>query len=99
MAIFMVGYDLHEGQNYKNLEDAIKALGSWWHCLDSTWLVESDQTALVIRDLLRPHIKSDDCLLVMRYGNTHSGFGANAAWYGFTENRPSTCQDWLKSNL
>jgi hypothetical protein len=32
MSVFMIGYDLHEGEDYKDLIDAIKVLGSdWWH--------------------------------------------------------------------
>jgi hypothetical protein len=84
----MIGYDLHEGQDYSNLEEAIRNLGTWWRCLDSTWLVVSNSTAAQIRDGLLNHIKSDDKLLVILYGNA-------AAWYGFT----GDCQSWLKNNL
>jgi hypothetical protein len=89
VAIYMIGYDLHAGQNYTDLEDAIKALsGDWWHCLDSTWLVRHHGTSAQIRDTLRKHIKSDDKLLVLVYSS-------GAAWYGFS----GVCQDWLKSHL
>jgi hypothetical protein len=94
MAVFMVGYDLHEGEDYENLITAIKTY-PWWHCLDSTWLIKSTKTAAQIRDHLQRHIKPDDRLLVMRYGNTEHGVGANAAWYGFNQE----CNDWLKQNL
>lgn len=42
MAAYMVGYDLHpsRGETYDELIQAIKRLGSWWHHLDSTWIVE-----------------------------------------------------------
>ena len=40
MATMLIGYDLNRpGQNYDDLFDEIKNLGTWWHCLDSTWLV------------------------------------------------------------
>lgn len=40
-ASILVGYDLNRPhQDYGDLIDAIKALGTWWHCLDSTWIVK-----------------------------------------------------------
>ncbi len=84
----MIGYDLHEGQDYENLINAIKQYGSWWHCLDSTWLVETGYNAVQIRDGLRKHVKSDDRLLVVSYARP-------AAWYGFSVE----CQNWLKGHL
>ena len=46
MATYMIGYDLNRpGQDYPALIDAIKRLGTWWHHLDSTWIVVTDQKA------------------------------------------------------
>jgi len=91
MAIFVVGYDIHpsKGETYHELIDAIKALGDWWHCLDSTWLLSCDLTAVQIRDTLWNHMKSDDKLLVVKYAPPGS------AWVGFSGN----CQTWLKSHM
>jgi hypothetical protein len=61
MSVFMIGYDLHEGEDYEDLIDAIKGLTqSWWHCLDSTWFILSDSDAPTIRDTLKPHLKRAD---------------------------------------
>ena len=95
MAVFAVGYDLHSGEDYTKLIDALKQYSKWWHCLDSTWLIVSEDTASEIRTNLRQHILRDDRLLVMRYGKTQSGAGANAAWVGFADE----CKDWLSNNL
>ena len=89
MAVYLVGYDLHEGEDYEDLINALKAYGTWWHCLDSTWLIKTSATAVEIRDNLRKHIKNGDRLLVMRYAE------GSAAWYGFSKD----CADWLKNNL
>jgi hypothetical protein len=92
MAVYLVGYDLKKpGQDYQDLFEAIKVVGSdWWHCLDSTWLVVSDSSAVNVRAALVPHIDANDRLLV-------ATMGKGAAW---TANSfPQNCQDWLQKYL
>lgn len=96
MSTYMIGYDLHEGEDYEDLEQAIKDLsnGNWWHCLDSTWLIKHAGPATTIRDELKPHLinpskDGGDRLLVAK-------LSGEAAWTGsFSE----TCKSWLKDNL
>lgn len=89
MNSYLITYDLNKpGQNYNDLYEAIKKIGLWWHCLDSTWIVKSDKTAVQIRDSITPHIDSNDSLLVAHL----SGEGA---WIGFSDQ----CSSWLKNNL
>ena len=89
MASYLIGYDLNRpGQNYPELFTAIKAIGLWWHCLDSTWIVKTDKSAIQIRDVLQPHIDNSDELLVAR-------LTGEAAWAGFNQE----CSSWLTSNL
>ena len=95
MAIFMVSYDLHQDEGYEKLTDALEKYPSYWHCLESTWLILSDDTATEIKKNLRQHILKDDRLLVMRYGRPIHGKGANASWVGFED----TCKDWLSTHL
>ena len=86
---YLISYDLNApGQNYNDLYEAIEKLGSSWHCLDSTWIVDVDMTSTQIRDALKPYIDSNDCLLVVKC----SGGGA---WKGFDKD----CSSWLKDNL
>jgi hypothetical protein len=91
MAIYMIGYDLHpsKGETYEELIAAIKKLGDWWHCLDSTWLLRCELTAVQIRDYLWKHMKADDQLLVVQYARPGS------AWVGFS----GDCAAWLKNNM
>ena len=89
MTTYMIGYDLNRpGQDYADLIAAIKDQGTWWHCLDSTWLVKSERTAVQIRDALSPHLDKNDELLVAR-------LTGEAAWTGFDQQ----CSSWLKNNL
>jgi iron-sulfur cluster repair protein YtfE (RIC family) len=90
MATFVIGYDIHPTKNetYDELIKAIKKLGSWWHNLDSTWVVVSDSTASQIRDELKKHMYKDDQLLVVKSANVGS-------WFGFSESG----SQWLKDHL
>ena len=91
MKTYLIGYDLNKsGQDYKKLIDQIKKIGTWWHCLDSTWIIKCKDTytAVSIRDYLKKYIDSNDELLVVRL----SGEGA---WCGFSQD----CSKWLKDNL
>lgn len=86
MATLLVGYDLNApNKDYGPLIDAIKALGAWWHHLDSTWLVVCSSSAADVRDMLKAYIDSDDELLVIDVT------GRGRAWRGFND-RGST---WL----
>jgi len=96
MAIYLVGYDLKEGEDYSSLTTALRGFGTWWHCLDSTWLVESDLTALQVHARLWQHMKSGDRLLVLNY--LQSDQGGSAAWQGFREHDP-ICESWLEEHL
>lgn len=86
---YLIGYDLNKsGQDYKTLIDEIKKLGTWWHCLDSTWIIKADSSCELIRNHLKKFIDSNDELLVVCL----TGEGA---WIGFS----NECSNWLKNNL
>ena len=89
--IYMIAYDLHppKGEHYEKLFDALEAIGSgYWDCLDSTWLVVTEKTAIEIRDELKHYLKDGDRLLVVRCGE-------GAAWLGFKED----CRTWLEDKF
>jgi Zn-finger protein len=85
----MISYDLIKRKDYPELHKAIRAYGPIWHCLDSTWIIKTDQTATQIRDALIKHIDSDDKLIV-------NLLQREAAW---TTSFSKECQDWLRNNL
>jgi hypothetical protein len=85
----LIGYDLNRpGQDYDTLIKEIKALGGWWHHLDSTWIVRTPKTSVQVRDILQRHIDIGDELLVAE-------LSGSAAWVGFNESGSK----WLKENL
>jgi CRISPR associated protein Cas2 len=87
--IYCVCYDLNSpGRDYTTLINAIKEYGTWWHHLDSTWLIKVDNSsAILIRDHLRNFIDTNDELLVFPVG-------ANWAGIGFSQN----AYQWLHTN-
>jgi hypothetical protein len=94
MATFLIGYDLNRPNRddaYADLFGAIKQAsnGTWWHHLDSTWIIHSDKAneTAILNELL-PHIDDNDEILVVRLVGT-------GAWYGFNQKG----SDWLKQNL
>jgi len=94
MTTYIIGYDINkEGAAYaeanKKLTEAIREqFPTFWHHLDSTWIVVTEKTAVQIRDSLKSQLDKDDELLVVASG----GVGA---WHGFNEAGSS----WLKKNL
>jgi hypothetical protein len=91
MATYMIGYDLNKtGQDYSSLIQAIEGYGTYWHCLDSTWLIKADGPAIANVNYLAQFIDSNDELLVLEITPR-----PDAAWIGFDEQ----CTDWLNDNL
>jgi hypothetical protein len=89
MASYLISYDLNKpGQEYTKLIEAIKSYGTWWHHLDSTWIVVTSDTAVEIRDKLKPYLDKGDELLVV-------ALKGEGAWTGFNEKGSS----WLKEHL
>ena len=94
MAAFLIMYDINkEGAAYsaanKLVADKIKSLsGTWWHHLDSTWIVVASMTAVQIRDAVGSVLDSNDELLVMQSSGT-------AAWQGFNDQGSK----WLNDNI
>ena len=90
MKTLLIGYDLNKsGQNYDELIEQLKSYSKWWHYLDSTWLIKTDDDHKKVRTDLRALIDSNDELLVIDVS------GDAAAWAGFSD-RAGT---WLKENL
>ncbi len=91
MTTIMIGYDLvrKDGMDYTKLEDAIKSLGHWWHCLDSTWLLNTNLSESQVMNHLLNYIGKSDRLLILTPSRP------SGTWYGFGEE----CSRYLTSNL
>ncbi|MEK7603720.1 MAG: hypothetical protein AAB461_01195 [Patescibacteria group bacterium] len=74
--IILVTYDLNKSsKNYMPLFQAIKNIsGTWWHSLTSVWLVKTDLSPAQIKNILLPHVDSNDELFVVRVTSDYAGY-------------------------
>lgn len=85
-----MAYDLKQpGQRYAELIADLKSFGTYWHHLDSTWLVKTDLTPVQLRDRLKQYLDSGDELLLLDVSEDA------AAWIGFSK----SASEWLKQHL
>ncbi|QQL51003.1 hypothetical protein [Mucilaginibacter ginkgonis] len=79
--VYVVGYDLNKpGQNYAGLMEELKKSPSWWHYLDSTWLIYTKESATQLRDRILNCVDNSDRLLVMEVTKNYSGWLPQEAW-------------------
>ena len=96
MPIYLIGYDLKSGQDYSDLIAELKSFGTWWHGLDSTWLIKSEESTTALRDRLFLKLpSSNDKLLVLKYVTSKELSTGVAAWAGFA----GSAHEWLKEFL
>ena len=89
MAAYIVTYDLHQtGQNYECIKKKLETIPKHWHMQGSVWVIETEQTAVQLRDSLLSCLDSNDNLLVAL-------LAGEAAWRGFKDNGSK----WLKTLL
>ncbi|HTF69798.1 MAG TPA: hypothetical protein VK638_44685 [Edaphobacter sp.] len=78
----LIAYDIHppKGEAYENLIEAIRSLGTWWHHLETVWIVRCAHTPAEIRDRLKSHIGTEDQLLIVDIsGDVAGSAGVNDA--------------------
>ena len=88
--LYLITYDLKgKGHDdYNNLYEAIKKCGTWWHYLDSTWIVKSSLTKETIHDNLIVVMNSNDYLLIVDI--------TNRSYWG---SLPKEAWDWIQQNI
>lgn len=86
--LYLITYEINKEKDHDALYEAIKACGTWWHYLDSAWIVKTDKSATDIQAKLLPHIdRVDDSLLIIKIdGSERGGLLPKKAW------------EWLKRN-
>jgi len=81
MRVYIVSYDLRKnGKIYIGLSEQLKASPGWWHYLDSTWLVATQENANQLYNRLAPHIDQEDSILIIQAGTEMQGWLPEDAW-------------------
>ncbi|HLX08941.1 MAG TPA: hypothetical protein VKY89_13895 [Thermoanaerobaculia bacterium] len=81
MHIYNVSYDLKKpGRNYAALFTELKRIGDWWHYLESTWLIATDETASQVWNRISPAIDQNDRVLIIEVVNNTNGWLTQEAW-------------------
>jgi len=79
--VLLISYDLNRpGQNYTSLHEEIKKAETWWHHLESVWIIETDLTPQQWYNRLAPHIDRSDNLIVFEIGRNYFGWAPQEAW-------------------
>lgn len=86
MTVYCVSYDLNkQGQNYEPLYEELKRSANWWHYLDSTWLIYTNESAQQLSDRLLQHTDQNDRLLVIRVTRDYAGWLPQDSWAWFAQ--------------
>lgn len=86
--IHMISYDLKGPANsYERLYETIKSYGTWWHYLESTWIVRTCENPQEVYQKLQPALRPEDSLII--FNVTDSGY------YGIL---PPKAWEWIKTN-
>jgi len=82
LRVLLITYSLRTlNVDYTLLQEAIKRNStSWWHFLDSTWIVETPLTADDLARILISHIYPADSILVARITPEQQGWLPLSAW-------------------
>ncbi|SEK17584.1 hypothetical protein [Parapedobacter koreensis] len=81
MAVYIVSYDLNKGgQDYEGLYKELKNSPSWWHYLDSTWLISTSETAEQLYARIGKHIDKNDYALTIEVRRNYEGWLPKKAW-------------------
>ena len=91
MPTYLITYDLLEpGRDYNALYSRIESYDTWAAITESTWAVNTTQSAVAVRDNLASVMDSNDKLFVVNLGNKVG----ESAWQGM----PNVVTEWLKAN-
>lgn len=90
MNVYIVSYDLNRaGQNYAGLYAELKKT-TWWHYLDSSWLIATNETADQLWNRLSRHCDQNDRVLVIK---VQSGITNRSGWL------PKDAWDWIAQHV
>jgi len=83
MRKFLIAYEhKNKSRDYTAFFESIKGLGtSWWHYLDTVWIVKTTKNASDIFASIEPHIdKETDLIFINEISPDQQGWLPKKAW-------------------
>lgn len=75
MAVYCVSYDLHRpGQDYSKLIEELESSPDWWHYLESTWLISTNESPDQVWNRIGKHLDKNDRALIIQVGPNCQGW-------------------------
>jgi hypothetical protein len=88
MKVYVVSYQLGDKKSHIGLFEQLKASPAWWHYLNFTWLIATEENAKQLYNRLKPHLDEvEDSILVIEAGTDRQGWLPEKAW------------DWIRQAL
>ena len=79
--VYILTYDLKTpGKDYSGFYNAIKASPKWWHYLQSSWLIYTDEAPTVLWNRLCSHVDKSDRVLIIEVRDNCQGWLPKDAW-------------------
>jgi len=80
--ILLVTYDLKApGKDYNSLYTLLKSAPAWWHYLESTWIIKTDETPKAWSDKIQTVVDPGDRFLVIDITQqSRQGWLPKSAW-------------------
>jgi hypothetical protein len=80
--IYLVSYDLKvPGRDYGKLYEVLKSADSWWHYLESTWMLYSNEDIGAWNGRIRSVLDENDRFIIMDVtGKQRNGWLQSKAW-------------------
>lgn len=79
--VLLITYDLrYPGRDYSGLYQEIKSAGTWWHHLESMWLIETQLNPQQWYSKLAPNLDANDHLFIIQVQGNYWGWLPKEAW-------------------
>lgn len=79
--VFAVTYEFGKRRpEHKRFFKELEASQGWWHFIESTWLIETNETPEELNDRLSRFLYEDDFLLIIQAIPPYQGWLPKEAW-------------------
>lgn len=88
--LLLLSYDLKHGtaEQYEQVINTIKEGASWWHYLESTWLLSTAETPEEVAVRVHAAMHPNDRLLVIEVTKNYGGWLPKKAWEWIAAHEP-----------